>query len=236
MFEFSSRMNFCNKKKCSTYQYSINSKIEKATISIFFSIQTQRVLMCTYVRNYWSKPLVEIFPPLFEFYSILTSNELCRGGSSQPIRIETVWQVFSYKAKHCTKHEVLNYNKSSTSTTIGFICNPLKKMQNLFFLTTILVVFLLIANLDNVQAGKKKKKTKSKKTKMTPEEVLKQDQGLFDSKTLKCLVCKNVIDEFEAAIYKVDPKKMVDTGTFRLNENGEQKRQVVSTYAIFCIF
>ena len=109
-------------------------------------------------------------------------------------------------------------------------------MQNLFFLTTILVVFLLIVNLDNVQAGKKKKKIKSKKTKMTPEEVLKQDQGLFDSKTLKCLVCKNVIDEFEAAIYKVDPKKMVDTGTFRLNENGEQKRQVVSTYAIFCIF
>merc|ERR1712083_631375 len=25
---------------------------------------------------------------------------------------------------------------------------------------------------------------------MTPEEVLKQDQSLFDSKTLKCLVCK----------------------------------------------
>merc|ERR1711894_467170 len=124
----------------------------------------------------------------------------------------------------------------TSSTSIGFICsNPyLKniyifflKIQNLFFLTTILVVFLLIANLDNVQAGKKKKKTKSKKNKMTPEEVLKQDQGLFDSKTLKCLVCKNVIDEFEAAIYKVDPKKMVDTGTFRLNENGEQKRQVV---------
>jgi len=100
-------------------------------------------------------------------------------------------------------------------------------MQNLFLLTTILVIFLLISNIDNVQAGKKKKKIKSKKTKMTPEEVLKQDQGLFDSKTLKCLVCKNVIDEFEAAIYKVDPKKMVDTGTFRLNENGEQKRQVV---------
>merc|ERR1712183_634498 len=102
-----------------------------------------------------------------------------------------------------------------------FICSqPLKKeMQNLFLLTTILVIFLLISNIDNVQAGKKKKKIKSKKTKMTPEEVLKQDQGLFDS--------KNVIDEFEAAIYKVDPKKMVDTGTFRLNENGEQKRQVV---------
>ena len=106
-------------------------------------------------------------------------------------------------------------------------------MQNLFFFTTILVVFLLIANLDNVQAGKKKKKNKSK-TKKTPEEVLKQDQSLFDSKTLKCLVCKNVIDEFEAAIYKVDPKKMVDTGTFRINEKGEQKRQVVSTpYSFF---
>ena len=106
-------------------------------------------------------------------------------------------------------------------------------MQNLFLLTTILVIFLLISNIDNVQAGKKKKKIKSKKTKMTPKEVLKQDQGLFDSKTLKCLVCKNVIDEFEAAIYKVDPKKMVDTGTFRINEKGEQKRQVVSTPCSF---
>ena len=107
-------------------------------------------------------------------------------------------------------------------------------MQNLFLLTTILVIFLLISNIDNVQAGKKKKKNKSK-TKKTPEEVLKQDQSLFDSKTLKCLVCKNVIDEFEAAIYKVDPKKMVDTGTFRLNENGEQKRQVVSIHIFYIL-
>ena len=51
---------------------------------------------------------------------------------------------------------------------------------------------------------------------------------MFDSKTLKCLVCQNVVKEFEAAIFKVDPKKVIDTGTFRVNEKGEQKRQVVS--------
>ena len=41
-------------------------------------------------------------------------------------------------------------------------------------------------------AGSKKTKKKTKSS----------NKG-FDSKTLKCLVCRAVVDEFEAAIYKV---------------------------------
>ena len=69
-----------------------------------------------------------------------------------------------------------------------------------------------------------KKKKKAKKAVQEPLD----DSKMFDSKTLKCLVCQNVVKEFEAAIFKVDPKKVIDTGTWRVNEGGEQKRQIVS--------
>jgi len=44
------------------------------------------------------------------------------------------------------------------------------------------------------------------------------------------LVCQSLSEEFLAAIRRVDPSKMVDTGTFRINEKGEQKRSVVINY------
>ena len=84
------------------------------------------------------------------------------------------------------------------------------------------LLFLVILLLtSNVMA--KKKKT-AKKAVQEPLD----DSKMFDSKTLKCLVCQNVVKEFEAAIFKVDPKKVIDTGTWRVNEGGEQKRQIVS--------
>jgi predicted nucleic acid-binding protein len=90
------------------------------------------------------------------------------------------------------------------------------------FVALALITFVfLITSPDDVLGGKKKKK-KSKKS--SDNAATK----MFDSKTLKCLVCQSVIDELETAIYKIDPKKMVDTGTFRVNEKGEQKRSVVS--------
>ena len=84
------------------------------------------------------------------------------------------------------------------------------------------LLFLVILLLTSNVMAKKKKKAK----KTQPEVV--DDSKMFDSKTLKCLVCQNVVKEFEAAIFKVDPKKVIDTGTWRVNEGGEQKRQVVS--------
>ena len=94
-------------------------------------------------------------------------------------------------------------------------------MKRLYVLNLV-ILLLIFMNLETIHAGKKKKKSKNSK------KDVKDDTKMFDSKTLKCLVCKNLIDEFEAAIFKVDPKKMIDTGTFRVNEKGEQKRQVVS--------
>lgn len=92
-------------------------------------------------------------------------------------------------------------------------------MKSLIFVSLFLAVILL----SNPTYAGKKKKSKSKASPASQD-----DSKMFDSKTLKCLVCKNLINEFEAAIFKVDPKKMIDTGTFRVNEKGEQKRQVVS--------
>lgn len=45
---------------------------------------------------------------------------------------------------------------------------------------------------------------------------------------MKCLVCQGLMEEFKAAIHKIDPLKMVDTGTFRINDKGEQARSIVS--------
>ena len=84
------------------------------------------------------------------------------------------------------------------------------------------LVFLVILLLTSNVMAKKKKKAKK-----AVQEPL-DDSKMFDSKTLKCLVCQNVVKEFEAAIFKVDPKKVIDTGTWRVNEGGEQKRQIVS--------
>ena len=77
-------------------------------------------------------------------------------------------------------------------------------MKPLFFV--FLAIFLSLAV--NTEAAKKKKKTKK-------SSAPKDDSKMFDPKTLKCLVCQNVIQEFEAAIWRIDPKKMIDTGTFR---------------------
>jgi len=78
---------------------------------------------------------------------------------------------------------------------------------------------LFVLTPETVLGAKKKKKSKSK----APQD----DSKMFDSKTLKCLVCKNVVDEFEAAIWRVDPKKMIDTGTFRVDNKGSQARSII---------
>ena len=69
-------------------------------------------------------------------------------------------------------------------------------------------------------AGKKKKKSKA----------APNDSKMFDSKTLRCLVCRNLINEFEAAIWKIDPKKVIDTGTYRVNEKGVRDKKIVREF------
>ncbi|TRY68240.1 hypothetical protein TCAL_05092 [Tigriopus californicus] len=90
--------------------------------------------------------------------------------------------------------------------------------MNLF--QTAMLVVVLVALIDvEVEAAKKKKKKSTKNS-------ANADVDLFDSKTMKCLVCQSLTDEFLTAIHKIDPKKMVDIGTFRINDKGEQKRSV----------
>ncbi len=99
-------------------------------------------------------------------------------------------------------------------------------MKTVIVLSLFAVMFL--ATSPDLVDAKKKKKKKSKE-----EDPLKKDSKMFDSKTMQCLVCQYTIDEFEAAIYKVDPKKMIDTGTFRVDDKGSQKRSVVCVVYIY---
>merc|ERR1719322_1688587 len=82
-------------------------------------------------------------------------------------------------------------------------------------------IFTVIAltTFQESQAKKSKKKAKSNGNKG------------FDSTTLKCLVCRAVVDEFESAIYKVDPKKVVEGGSFRVSPDGSQRGTFNVPYA-----
>jgi hypothetical protein len=58
-------------------------------------------------------------------------------------------------------------------------------------------------------------------------------ESLFDTKTLNCLVCKALVEEVEAMINMVDPKKKVETGTWRLSGGGDQEgRKLVSGHQV----
>jgi hypothetical protein len=50
---------------------------------------------------------------------------------------------------------------------------------------------------------------------------------LLSSETLKCLVCKSLVEELEAAVAKVDPRKKIETGSFRLDGAGAQTKTLV---------
>jgi len=76
------------------------------------------------------------------------------------------------------------------------------------------ILLLLVISFPEETLGKKKKSKKAGNVK-------------FDSKTLKCLVCRATVSEYAWAVLRVDPKKMIDTGTWRIDEKGENKRQVI---------
>jgi hypothetical protein len=92
----------------------------------------------------------------------------------------------------------------------------------------LLLVAALISDVSAAEKAKKKVSKKSKKSEPLPE------SKMFDSATLKCLVCRSVIEEFRAEIFKVDPKKMIDTGTFRVNDKGIQARSIVRQIVAQC--
>jgi uncharacterized membrane protein YsdA (DUF1294 family) len=90
---------------------------------------------------------------------------------------------------------------------------------SLLFISALLLVLLFT---DQTYAKKKKSKKSGKET----------GKIKFDSKLLKCLVCRATVNEFAWAVLRVDPKKMTDTGAWRIDEKGNNKRHVVSKYYI----
>nr|CAD7444079.1 unnamed protein product [Timema bartmani]CAD7451975.1 unnamed protein product [Timema tahoe] len=46
-------------------------------------------------------------------------------------------------------------------------------------------------------------------------------------KNVRCLVCRSVVEEIENIIQKVDPRKKVDVGSYRLDSKGNQKQKSV---------
>ena len=56
----------------------------------------------------------------------------------------------------------------------------------------------------------------------------KAKNKLFTSAKLKCLVCKNMIDEFEWAFSQTNPDKVVDVGSSRILPSGDTQKKLVS--------
>ncbi|KAI5093253.1 protein canopy-like 2 precursor [Silurus meridionalis] len=52
-------------------------------------------------------------------------------------------------------------------------------------------------------------------------------QGARQSQDIKCGACRALVDEMEWAIAQVDPKKMIQTGSFRINPDGSQSTKDV---------
>jgi len=77
---------------------------------------------------------------------------------------------------------------------------------------TIVICLTVTATIHGGDTPKKNKRSSSGKSK------------LFDSSTLKCLVCQSMVDEFKYSIDKVDPRKTIETGSFRVDGNGEQAK------------
>merc|ERR1712183_725436 len=94
-----------------------------------------------------------------------------------------------------------------------------QKVDTMVWLKFWVLALLCLAFLASVTECKKTKKKKS-----APGKKKKVDMnGSVDSSTLKCLVCRSVAEEFESAIYMVDPKKIVDGGYhFREGPSGAQ--------------
>lgn len=53
----------------------------------------------------------------------------------------------------------------------------------------------------------------------------------INPKEVKCLVCKATMNEMEQAVSKVDPKKKIDVGDYRLDATGDSKKKKTILYA-----
>ena len=80
---------------------------------------------------------------------------------------------------------------------------------------------------DDIPEKKKKKKVGSKRDYTN---IPQSEKEMFGSKSLRCLVCRALVEEFNYAVTSVDPKKKVETGGYRLNARGEREVKVVRNH------
>uniref|UniRef100_A0AAZ1XHL9 DUF3456 domain-containing protein n=2 Tax=Oreochromis aureus TaxID=47969 RepID=A0AAZ1XHL9_OREAU len=52
--------------------------------------------------------------------------------------------------------------------------------------------------------------------------LLSSSQAARQGQDLRCGACRALVDEMEWAISQIDPKKMIQTGSFRINPDGSQ--------------
>ena len=77
---------------------------------------------------------------------------------------------------------------------------------------TVVVTLTIFALLGSVAGAKGKKKMSEKE--------------MFGSKSLRCLVCKALVDEMEYKIGLVDPKKKIEkVASFRMDGSGQQAKK-----------
>lgn len=46
-------------------------------------------------------------------------------------------------------------------------------------------------------------------------------------------MCRSVVEEIDSAIQKIDPKRTVEVGSYRLDSMGNQKQKTVSNFCLF---
>ena len=80
---------------------------------------------------------------------------------------------------------------------------------------------------DDIPEKKKKKKVGSTRDYTN---IPQSEKEMFGSKSLRCLVCRALVEEFNYAVTSVDPKKKVETGGYRLNAKGEREVKVVRNH------
>ena len=85
-------------------------------------------------------------------------------------------------------------------------------------------IFLLLAVFLCVTVDAKKKDKK----KRDYDNIPMSEKEMFGSKSLRCLVCKALVEEFDYAIQKVDPKKKIGVGSHTLSATGDKKQKMVS--------
>ncbi len=80
---------------------------------------------------------------------------------------------------------------------------------------------------DDYEVEERERK-KRKRKRRDYENIPLSEKEMFGSKSLRCLVCKALVEEFEYAVRSADPKRKIESGSFRLRPDGQRDVRIVS--------